>query len=329
VARLVFLGTPEAAVPSLEALVDAGHEVRLVVSRPDRRRGRGAQLVPSPVKRAALARGLRVSDRLEDVLGAGAELGVVVAYGRIIPASVLAELPMVNVHFSLLPRWRGAAPVERTLLAGDPITGVSIMRLDAGLDTGPVLARAEVPIRPDHTAPTLTAELADLGARLLVQVLAHGVEGLGPGEPQEGEPTWAPKLDPAELVLDWRQPAEQLQRVVRLGRAHTTVAGRRLHVLAARPAPAEAAQAAGPLPPGTVLGPGRGPWAEAVVVQAGEGTCLALERVQPEGRAAMSGAAWWRGARLQGGVRLGAEPAGDPAAGGPAQAPTGPVGSAR
>jgi methionyl-tRNA formyltransferase len=312
VARLVFLGTPEAAVPSLEALVAAGHEVRLVVSRPDRRRGRGGQLSPSPVKRAATALGLAVTDRLEDVLGAGAELGVVVAYGRIIPATILAELPMVNVHFSLLPRWRGAAPVERALLAGDPVTGVSIMRLDEGLDTGPVLARVEVPVRPEHTAASLTAELAATGAALLVEVLARGVEGLGPGEPQVGEATLAPKLTPEELVLDWEQPAEHLARVVRLGRAQTRVGDRRLHVLAATPLPAPPGDPPlGPAPrPGTVLGPGRGPLAEALVVQAGGGTALALDQVQPEGRGPMGGAAWWRGARLPAGTRLGEERSG-------------------
>ncbi|MGH9028042.1 MAG: methionyl-tRNA formyltransferase, partial [Acidimicrobiales bacterium] len=139
-ARLAFLGSPSAAVPSLRALVRAGHDVSLVVSRPDKRRGRGQAASPSPVKAAALEAGIDVTDQLDDVLGSGAELAVVVAYGRIIPKRVLDVMPMVNAHFSLLPRWRGAAPVEHAILAGDRVTGVCIMVLEEGLDTGPVLA---------------------------------------------------------------------------------------------------------------------------------------------------------------------------------------------
>src|ERR1700688_651507 len=141
VARLVFLGTPPAAAVALEALVRAGHDVALVVSRVDARRGRGAELAPSAAKRAALALGLDVTERLDDVTTVGAEMGVVVAYGRLIPGRILESLPMVNVHFSLLPRWRGAAPVERAVLAGDTETGVCLMRLEETLDTGPVLDR--------------------------------------------------------------------------------------------------------------------------------------------------------------------------------------------
>ncbi len=232
-ARLVFLGTPDAAVPSLLALLDAGHDVALVVSQPDRRRGRGATLVPSPVKKAAVERGVPVTDQLLDVLGAGADLGVVVAYGRLVPQSVLDDLAMVNVHFSLLPRWRGAAPVERAILAGDAVTGACLMRLEAGLDTGPVLARAEMAIGAEETAPELTARLARLGADLLVSALLGGVASLGPGEPQAGEATYAAKIDSDELRIDWERPAEAVVRLVRLGRAFTTWRGQRLRVLAA------------------------------------------------------------------------------------------------
>ncbi|HMK62099.1 MAG TPA: methionyl-tRNA formyltransferase, partial [Acidimicrobiales bacterium] len=145
-ARLVYLGTPPAAVAPLEALVAAGHEVALVVSRSDARRGRGSAVSPSPVSAAAERLGLRRTDQLQQATEVSADLGVVVAYGRIVPAAVLEALDMINLHFSLLPRWRGAAPVERAILAGDTVTGLCIMRLEAGLDTGPVLARRELPM---------------------------------------------------------------------------------------------------------------------------------------------------------------------------------------
>ena len=155
------------AVP-LRTLVEAGHEVALVVSQPDRRRGRGGQTSPSPVKQAALDLGLAVTDAVDDALGVGADLGVVVAFGRLIKPHVLAALPMVNLHFSLLPRWRGAAPVERAILAGDERTGVDLMVVEEGLDTGGVYDRVEVAIGPDETADELRARLATLGADLLV-----------------------------------------------------------------------------------------------------------------------------------------------------------------
>jgi len=231
---VVFLGTPEAAVPSLSAVVDAGHQVRLVVSQPDRRRGRGASLAASPVKREAQRLGLATTDQLADVLDAGAALGVVVAFGKIVPQLILDRLPMVNVHFSLLPRWRGAAPVERAILSGDPVTGVCLMRLEAGLDTGPVLDRVETPVAPEEHVGELTERLARLGADLLVQALARGVDTWGGGMLQEGEPTYAAKIAPGELEIDWRQPVEQVLRQVRLDRAYTTFRGQRLRVLDAR-----------------------------------------------------------------------------------------------
>jgi methionyl-tRNA formyltransferase len=302
VARLVFLGTPPAAVPTLRALVDAGHDIRLVVSRADRRRGRGSALVPSAVKAAATRLGLAVSDRLEDAATVGAELGVVVAYGRIAPAALLAALPMINVHFSLLPRWRGAAPVERALLAGDPQTGVCIMRLEAGLDTGPVLARRVIDIAPDDDAAALTTRLAELGAALVVEVLAGGVAALPAGQPQVGEPTYAAKVEPDELRLRWEQPADQLHRVVRLGRAFTTWRGQRLRVLAAEPLTLDVAPPPDTPPGALVVDAGR------PLVRSGAGW-LALQVVQPEGRRPMEAAAWVRGVRPQPGERLG-EPAG-------------------
>ena len=234
--RLVFLGTPDAAVPSLSALVDGGHEVVLVVTRRDTRRSRRGEPEPSPVKKAALDLGLRVTDKLDDVRDQDAELGVVVAYGRIIPQGILDVLPMVNVHFSLLPRWRGAAPVERAILAGDPNTGVCVMRLEAGLDTGPVIARLEVPIDDEETADELKQRLSVVGAELLADVLSVGVTALPEGDPQQGEATYAAKIEPDELELRFEAPAADLARLVRVGRAWTTFRGARLIVaVGARP----------------------------------------------------------------------------------------------
>jgi len=164
--RLVYLGTPEAAVDPLRALVAAGHDIALVVSRPDKRRGRGSALVPSPVKAAAMELGLPVTDVLEDVLGAGAELGVVVAYGRIIPAAVLDRIPMVNLHFSRLPRWRGAAPVERAILAGDAKTAVCLMAVDVDLDTGAIYAEEDTAIDENESVDELKRRLVGIGCRL-------------------------------------------------------------------------------------------------------------------------------------------------------------------
>ncbi|MSZ87756.1 MAG: hypothetical protein F2585_00275, partial [Actinobacteria bacterium] len=149
--RLAFMGTPDVAVPVLRALVSAGFEIALVVTRPDRRRGRGGELSPSPVKAAATELGLPVTDDLEAVLDAGVDLAVVVAYGRIIPMRILEQVPMVNLHFSLLPRWRGAAPVERALLAGDAVTGVCLMEVAEGLDTGAIYSRCETNIEDSDT----------------------------------------------------------------------------------------------------------------------------------------------------------------------------------
>lgn len=287
--RLVFLGTPEAAVPSLRALVHAGHDIALVVSQPDRRRGRGGATSPSPVKAAALELGLPVTDRVDDALEAGAELGVVVAFGRILKAHVLDALPMVNVHFSLLPRWRGAAPVERALLAGDERTGVCIMEVVEALDAGGVHARAEVAIGPHDTAPALTATLAEVGAGLLVRTLDAG---LGEPEPQVGEVTYADKITPEDLHLDWSRPAAELDRVVRVGGAWTTFRGGRFRVWAAEPVEATGT-------PGALRAEG-----DDVLALTGEGA-LRLVEVQPEGRARQPAADWARGARLADGEVVG------------------------
>jgi methionyl-tRNA formyltransferase len=284
---LAFLGSPEVAVPTLRALVDDGYDIKLVITQPDKRRGRGGALSPSPVKAAALRLDVPVSHRVDDVIDAGVDLGVVVAFGKLIKPHVLDAVPMVNVHFSLLPRWRGAAPVERAILAGDTETGVCLMELEAGLDTGPVLGRRVVAIGPDETAGELRAELGAEGTDLLLGQLRYG---LAPGVPQEGEPTYAAKIDPAELRLDWAQTAERLHRVVRVGRAWTTFRGRRLGVLRSALAAAEDLA----LAPGELRG---------LVVATGSGS-LELIEVQPEGRPAMTARAWENGARPQAGEVL-------------------------
>jgi len=292
VTRLAFLGTPHVAAVVLRALHDAGHDVALVVTPPERRRGRGSALVATPVKRCALELGLPVSDRVADVVDAHVELGVVVAFGTIIRPEVLEKVPMVNLHFSLLPRWRGAAPVERAILAGDERTGVSLMKLDEGLDTGPVYARVETAVGPEESAAQVRDRLAALGVRLLVDRLAGGLATLGSPEPQVGEAVYAAKIDREELWLDWERPAIELHRLVRVGRAWTTFRSKRLIVEQARLASSAAADEE---PPGTLVG-------DEVVCGVGR---LDLLEVRPEGRTAQPFAAWRRGARPAPGERLG------------------------
>jgi len=293
--RLSFLGSPQLAVPVLDALCEAGHDVAVVVTRPDRRRGRGSALTPTPVKAAALRLGLEVTDDLSALRRVDVDLGVVVAYGALVPPAILERAPLLNVHFSLLPRWRGAAPVERAILAGDEVTGVCIMRLEEALDTGPVYARASVEVA-DKSLDELRGELVELGTHLLVGLLSRGVVGLPVPEPQVGEPTYARKVRDDELLLDFSRPAAELARVVRLGRARTYVDGARLGVLSASVVP-EAMGA-----PGTFDG-------EVVTCSPGG---LRLRSIVPEGRRAMEPAAWLRGLR---GVR-------------PTSLGDGPVGSA-
>ncbi len=237
--KLVFLGTPDMAVPPLRALVADGHDIVLVVTRADKRRGRGAATAPSPVKAAAQELGLAVSHSVDDVLTAvrddGAELGVVVAFGQIIKPHVLDVIPMVNLHFSLLPRWRGAAPVERALLAGDTETGVCVMAVEEGLDTGGVYARRSVAIGPDTTAPELRAQLVDIGTDLLVETLGRpGGDWIDGAEPQSGEVTYASKFIAADFEIDWTAPAAEIHRLIRVGGAWTTFRGKRLKINEAR-----------------------------------------------------------------------------------------------
>jgi methionyl-tRNA formyltransferase len=283
------------AVPPLQALVDAGHDVVLCVTRPDRRRERGGRTTPSPVKAAAEALGIPVSQDMGDLAGIDAELAVVVAFGRIIPSSVLDELPMVNVHFSLLPRWRGAAPVERAILAGDSETGVCLMQVAEGLDTGDVYAVRTVPMDHDITLSDLRMLLVDTACELLVDTLKDGLSGLPEAEAQRGDVTVAEKITKEDLHLDWAQPAEQLQRVVRLEHAWTTFRGKRFGVLEAPVAGAQANHIHDV--PGTLVG-------SFVVTGAG---FLELRRVQPESRSPMSADEWLRGVRPVANERLGTD----------------------
>jgi methionyl-tRNA formyltransferase len=268
------------AVPALEALVAAGHHVTGVVTRVDKRRGRGSELLPSPVKAAALRLGLPVVHTVDEGVALGADLGVVVAFGQLIKPHVLAAVPMVNLHFSLLPRWRGAAPVERALLAGDDITGVCLMQLEEGLDTGGVYVRAEVPIAPDATGDSLRHELVDVGTRVLLEALASG---LGQPEPQQGEPTYAAKIQPDDLRLDHLQPAAARHRVIRLGGAWTTFRDKRFKVIEASLIDPDAC-------------------GDEIVGDTVGG--LRLSVVQPEGKAPMSWRDFANGARPQPGERL-------------------------
>ncbi len=265
--KLVYLGTPAMAVPPLRAVHAAGHDVVLVVTGADKRRGRRGEPSPSPVKAAALELGLPVSHDIADVHSAvagGAVLGVVVAYGSLIKTDILEAVPLVNVHFSLLPRWRGAAPVERALLAGDEETGVCIMAIEEGLDTGGVYARAVTPIGPRTTAAELRARLVDVGSQLLVDTLARPLdEWIDAPAPQLGEATYAHKFSAGDFEIDWSQPAAQIDRLIRVGGAWTTFRGKRLKIH------------------GAEMCDGR----------------IIPTRVQPEGKAEMDFAAWRNGAQ--------------------------------
>jgi methionyl-tRNA formyltransferase len=288
--RLAFFGSPEDAVPPLRALVDAGHDVALVVTQPDRRRGRGSATAPSPVKAAAEALGLPVvtpaksREVIDDVVAANVDIAVVVAFGQLLPTALLDAVPagFVNVHFSLLPRWRGAAPVERAMLAGDAETGVCLMRIEPSLDTGPVYACERVAIGADETAGELRRRLVDAGARLLVEHLPSIPTSVP--APQQGEPTYAEKLTIDEFRLDPHDDARHLARLVRAGNprpgAWLTIDGQRLKVLRAHATNDDARE------PGAI---------DAHARLATRDGALVLDEVQPAGKRAMAGDAWVRG----------------------------------
>ena len=290
--RIAFLGTPDVSATALRALAAAGFEIPIVVSRPDKRRGRGAKLIPSPVKAAAEELGLTVTDQLSDLAEVAVDLAVVVAYGRIIPVSLLQQIPMVNIHFSLLPRWRGAAPVERAILAGDSQTGVCLMEVAEGLDEGGVYAIETIDIGENETALELRARLADVGAELLVKTLTSG---LGDPVPQVGETTYAAKIDRSESKLDFNRTALELHRTVRVGRAWAEFRGKRLGIEATLVAQDTAAGGA----PGELhVGSGSAP---RVTTSSG---LLDLVTVKPEGKRAMAATDWANGVQPKPGERL-------------------------
>jgi len=297
--RNVFLGTPVFAVPALRRLAASLHRPQLVVTPPDRPRGRGRKLASPPVAAAARELGLdliqvaSVNDRdaLEAVRAARPELGVVCAFGQLIREPLLSELEMLNVHPSLIPRWRGAAPIERAIMARDQETGVTIMRVTAGLDSGPVTLQERVSIAPDDDYGSLAARLAELGGEMILRALdLHRAGGLGYDEQDEVLATYAEKISPADRRLDPSRPAEELEAKVRALRPHIGAyleleGGERLGVHAARVSPANA------LEPGAIVASeGR------LVLGCGDGGLL-LEAIQPPGGRALAADAYLRGHR--------------------------------
>ena len=250
------------------------------------------------MKEVAAELGLPVTHRLADLLTIEADLGVVVAFGRIIPAATLAALPMVNLHLSLLPRWRGAAPIERTILAGDLYSGVCLMALDEGLDTGPIYEAITVPIDDGESAEQLTFRLGELGTDALVSRLRDGGGGLGPTSPQVGEPTYADKITVADRHLDFSASARTCLRVVRIGRAWTTFRGKRLIVHEAHVVDSPGTSDADH-PPGSLID-------GHVTTASGR---LVLDLVQLEGRAAQAYSLFANGAHVNAGELLGNRPA--------------------
>lgn len=305
--RIAFAGTPDAAVPTLQGLVDAGHEIVAVITREDAPVGRKRRLQPSPVAARAESLGLPVvrANRIDEavaarIAGLAPDLGVVVAYGGLIREPLLSQ-PVhgwINLHFSLLPRWRGAAPVQRAVMAGDSSTGIAVFRLEAGLDTGPTFVNREVPIGAGETAGELLARLAELGVPDVLETVVAIGAGTAVAEPQRGEATHAAKLRVEDGAIDWTATAARADARIRGATpepgASTTWRGERFKVLRAAPA-TDAAVAGGP--GAVVLDGGR------VLAACGSGA-LELIEVQPAGKRAMRAADWFRGVQ-EAEVRLG------------------------
>ncbi|HNQ56399.1 MAG: methionyl-tRNA formyltransferase [Burkholderiales bacterium] len=305
--RVVFAGTPEFAAQALAAILADGNEVVLVLTQPDRPAGRGMSLQASPVKQLALQHGLPVhqpsslksEEACQPIIEARPDVMVVAAYGLILPQAALdiPRLGCLNIHASLLPRWRGAAPIQRAILAGDAKTGVTIMRMEAGLDSGPMLLKESLPIADTETAGTLHDKLAALGARLIVEALPKLERGELPGDiqPEEGV-TYAAKLEKAEAALDWRRPALLLDRAVRAFNpfpgATAQMDGQIIKIWRAAAVP-------GTGEPGTVLAAG----ADGIVVACGEGA-LCLTELQKAGGKRLPAADFLRGFALKPGQRF-------------------------
>jgi methionyl-tRNA formyltransferase len=306
--NLVFAGTPEFAVPALEALIAAGHRLLAVYTQPDRPAGRGRQLAASAVKQCALAHHLPVHQPAKlreaeaELRALAPEAIIVIAYGQLVPPAIL-DIPKhgcINVHASLLPRWRGAAPIARAIEAGDAVTGITIMKMDAGLDTGPMLAVTETPIDTHDTAATLHDRLATLGARALIPAL----ERLGRGElPARAQPDtgacYAPKLKKEEAVIDWSQPARALHRRIRAFNpypvATTWFRGKSLRLW-----DVGAAETGDAAAPGHIVRTDK----HGVAVQTGDGV-LVVTRLQAEGGKPLAAADFVNGSRVQAGERFG------------------------
>lgn len=308
--RIVYFGTPEFAVPTLGALLASRHPVVALVSQPDRPKGRGHHLQPTPTKQLALAHGVPVLQplKLKDdaflaaIEGFTPDLGVVAAYGRILPDALLA-IPrhgLINVHASLLPAYRGAAPVHRAVMAGERETGVSIMRVVRELDAGPVFATARIPIEEDATAPEIEARLAGLGASLLVDVVEHLAAGRAIEVPQEhARATHAPKIVREEGIIDWTLPADRVHDLVRglqpWPMASIRIDGAR-HLLHRTRVSSERT----PAPPGTIVAASHG----RLAIAAGHGGVVDVLQLQPEGRRAMTAAEFLAGRRVAAGARV-------------------------
>jgi methionyl-tRNA formyltransferase len=323
--RIVFFGTPEFAVPSLEGLIASPHTVVGVVTQPDRRRGRGQRVTDSPVKAVASAHGLPILQptRLRDpetmaaLSALSPDLGVVAAYGKLIPDEIL-QLPrhgIINVHASLLPKYRGAAPVHRAVIAGDTETGVTIMRMVVALDAGPMLAKATRAIAPDETSDVVERDLARLGVAPLLSVIEQLAAGTAHEEPQDdAQSTYAPRLTKEEGLIDWTLPATAIHNRVRglypWPHAYTYApassklreggTGSRLIVPRSRVEETEMGSDPGS-DPGTVVDVSR----DRVLVAAGQNTRLALLELQPEGRRAMAVRDFLAGRPMAVGTRLG------------------------
>jgi methionyl-tRNA formyltransferase len=299
--RIIFMGTPDFAVPALRALHQAGHDIACVYTQPPRPAGRGKKLLPSPVQAEAERLGLSVRTPLSlrepemqaEFAAIRADVAVVAAYGLILPRPVL-EAPRhgcLNIHASLLPRWRGAAPIQRAVMAGDAETGITIMQMDTGLDTGPMLHQVRVPIARKTTGELLE-ELAALGAAAMVQVLAD-LSAFPPQAQDESQATYAPKIDKAEAKIDWRADAEVIERLVRglapFPGAWFMLGGERVKLLLAEPVEASG-------PPGTVLD-------NDFTIACGSGALRPL-RLQRAGRPAMARAEFLRGRPVASGTLL-------------------------
>ena len=305
--RIVFAGTPEFAAQALAAILAAGQSVPLVLTQPDRPSGRGMALKASPVKQLALEHGLQVhqpaslksAESRQPIIDASPDVMVVAAYGLILPQTALdiPRLGCINIHASLLPRWRGAAPIQRAVLAGDAETGVTLMRMEAGLDTGPMLLKGRLPITDADCAATLHDKLAALGARLMVEALPRLARGELPGEPQPAEGvTYAAKLEKSEAALDWRQTAVALSRAVRafdpFPGTVARIEGQTIKVWRAEPAP-------GAGEPGTVLAAN----VDGILVACGEGA-LRLVELQKSGGKRLQAADFLHGFALKPGQRF-------------------------